>query len=81
MDLIGPSREDLEVLAAELSLHALAVEDAINLRQRPKLDRYPDHLFLSAYQSTFDRSTAQVSTTEIAAFVTGGVLITIRRDE
>ncbi|MDP9028500.1 MAG: magnesium transporter CorA family protein, partial [Actinomycetota bacterium] len=37
--------------------------------------------FLSAYRAIFDRATAQVSTAEIAAFITERALITIRRDE
>ncbi len=81
VDLVSPDRDTLEVLAVELGLHELAVEDAINLRQRPKLDRYPDHLFLSAYATRFDVTTAAISVDEIAAFVTASALITIRRDE
>ena len=34
-------------LAGELSLHEFAVEDALGPHQRPKLDRYATHLFLS----------------------------------
>ena len=81
VDLVSPDRDTLEVLAVELGLHELAVEDAINLRQRPKLDRYPDHLFLSAYATRFDVPTGAISVDEIAAFVTDRALITIRRDE
>lgn len=81
VDLVSPDRDTLEVLAVELGLHELAVEDAINLRQRPKLDRYPDHLFLSAYATRFDVPTGAISVDEIAAFVTDSALITIRRDE
>ncbi|MBW4031190.1 MAG: magnesium transporter CorA family protein [Acidobacteria bacterium] len=81
VDLVSPDRDTLEVLAVELGLHELAVEDAINLRQRPKLDRYPDHLFLAAYATRFDVPTGAISVDEIAAFVTDSALITIRRDE
>jgi magnesium transporter len=81
VDLVSPDRGTLEVLALELGLHELAVEDAINLRQRPKLDRYPDHLFLSAYSTRFDVATAKITVNEIAAFITERALITIRRDE
>ena len=42
VDLCGPDVKDLESVADELGLHALAVEDALDARQRPKLDRYAD---------------------------------------
>ena len=61
VDFCGPSKEQLHELADELGLHELAVEDALGRHQRPKLDRYATHLFLSAtrYGST---SRAAVST-------------------
>ena len=49
VDLVEPSAEALHELAEELGLHELAVEDAIGPRQRPKVDRYATHLFLTAY--------------------------------
>src|ERR1051326_6284564 len=49
LDLRDPDHEDLAVLSEEFGLHPLAVEDAVHERQRPKLDRYSSHLFLTAY--------------------------------
>src|SRR5215510_4614583 len=49
VDLSGPTKERLEELTAALGLHELAVEDALEAHQRPKLDRYPTHLFLSCH--------------------------------
>ena len=49
LDLRGPDHADLAVLSQEFGLHPLAVEDAGHERQRPKLDRYRSHLFLTAY--------------------------------
>lgn len=80
VDLVTPDGDDLALLADELGLHELAVEDAIKLRQRPKLDRYPDHLFLSAYAIGFDPDTAEVATDEIAAFITDRALVTVHKE-
>ena len=38
---------ELEALAGQLGLHELAVEDALGAHERPKLDHYDGHLFLS----------------------------------
>ena len=80
VDLADPGEEDLVSLAGELGLHELAVEDALTLRQRPKLDRYPDHLFLSAYSAEFGVATAQVTTHEIAVFITDRALVTVHTE-
>jgi magnesium transporter len=47
VDLCAPDTVDLEVVAQELGLHELAVEDAVEHRQRPKLDHYRTHDFLN----------------------------------
>ena len=49
VDLCRPSKSELDELASELELHELAVEDALGDHQRPKLDHYATHLFLSAH--------------------------------
>jgi magnesium transporter len=81
LDLRDPDHEDLEVLSEEFGLHRLAVEDAVNERQRPKLDRYRSHLFLTAYGAKLDTGTGELATSELAAFVTERALITVRKDD
>ena len=54
VDLCGPSSGQLHELATELGLHELAVEDALDEHQRPKLDHYTDHLFLSCHAVRVD---------------------------
>jgi magnesium transporter len=81
LDLRAPDREDLDVLSEEFGLHPLAVEDAVNERQRPKLDRYTSHLFLTAYGAKLDTGTGELATSELAAFITDRALITVRKDD
>ena len=80
VDLCAPDRADLDVVAEELGLHALAVEDAVSPRQRPKLDRYDTHDFLSLYAVDLDNDTAALHLSELSAFVTPRVLVTVRKD-
>jgi magnesium transporter len=81
LDLRDPDRSDLAVLSEEFGLHPLAVEDAEQEHQRPKLDRYQSHLFLNAYGARLDTGTGELATSEIAAFVTPRALITVRKDD
>ena len=81
LDLRDPDHDDLAVLSEEFGLHPLAVEDALHHSQRPKLDRYPSHLFLTAYAARLDPGTGELATSELAAFITGQALITVRKDD
>jgi len=81
LDLRDPDRDDMGVLSEEFGLHPLAVEDAIYERQRPKLDRYRSHLFMTAYAAKLDTNTGQLATSELAAFITQRALITVRKDD
>src|SRR4051812_2977899 len=76
IDLCDPTEGDLTRLASELGLHELAVEDALGEHQRPKLDRYRDHLFLTCHAAVVDASTATLQETEINAFIGKEWLIT-----
>jgi magnesium transporter len=81
VDLLAPSKEQLHHLAAELGLHELAVEDALGPHQRPKLDHYESHLFLSTHAVGVDRERGELEVTEIDAFVNHRWLVTVRKDD
>jgi len=49
--------------------------------QRPKLDRYPSHLFLTAYATRLDTAMGELAASELAAFITRQALITVRKDD
>ena len=81
LDLRDPDREDLAVLEAEFGLHPVAVEDAVQEHERPKLDRYRSHLFMTAYGVQLSTETGELHTSELAAFITPRALITVRKDD
>jgi magnesium transporter len=81
LDLRDPGHDDLAVLSEEFGLHPLAVEDAVHPSERPKLDRYRSHLFLTAYGARLDAATGELATSELAAFITSRALITVRKDD
>ncbi len=79
-----PTDEEISGLAAEFNLPALAVEDAVNAHQRPKLDRYGDILFL-VFKSTrylehpvLTVSSEVVQTGEVMLFVGANFVISVR---
>ena len=46
IDVEDTSEEELRPLAQRYGLHRLAIEDCLHLDQRPKLEEYPNHLFI-----------------------------------
>ncbi|MEO6469150.1 MAG: magnesium transporter CorA family protein [Acidimicrobiia bacterium] len=81
VDLCEPDQAQLNELAEELGLHELAVEDALSEHQRPKIDYYESHLFLSCHAVAVDAEQGELHATEIDAFVGKRWFITVRKDE
>jgi magnesium transporter len=80
LDMCEPDKSDLATISEELGLHRLAVEDAVSEHQRPKLDHYESHLFMSAYLAKFDAADDRLSTSEVSVFITASALVTVRKD-
>ncbi|MFD9219527.1 magnesium and cobalt transport protein CorA [Streptomyces sp. NPDC060064] len=73
-----PSEAELLSLAAEFDLHELAVEDALEAHQRPKLERYGDTLFVVLRAARYLDAQEEVDFGELHAFVGKDFLITVR---
>jgi magnesium transporter len=65
-DVRDASDADIQAVAAEFELDELAVEDALNPRQRPKIESYEPHLLLVLYQ--LDEVEDQLEPRQIACF-------------
>ncbi len=78
-DLCVPDRDDLQAIADELGLDPLAVEDAIGRHERPKVDRYPTHLFVNAY-ATAIAGDGRLMAAKVSAFVLPQALVTVRQE-
>jgi magnesium transporter len=82
LDLFDPDEQDLRLVAEEFQLHPLAIEDAVLDHERPKLDRYPGHLFLNLYAVELregEDGRPRPRKAEISSFITERVLITVRK--
>jgi magnesium transporter len=79
-DLCAPAPAELGKIGEELGLHELAVEDVLMDHQRPKLDVYDSHLFISVYGVHVDEEGA-LQPVEIDVFATRNALVTVRQDD
>lgn len=76
--LFRPSDAELLSLADEFGLHPLAVEDAMEAHQRPKLERYGETLFVVLRAARYLDAAEQVDFGELHLFVGPGFVITVR---
>ncbi|MEV7396339.1 magnesium/cobalt transporter CorA [Aeromicrobium sp. NPDC092404] len=72
----NPTADEMHRVAASLQLHPLAVEDALEAHQRPKVERYEDHLFMSIRTVTY--SDDDITTHEVNIFLGKNFLLTVR---
>lgn len=79
--LYRPDEAELASLAHEFDLHELAVEDAINAHQRPKLERYGDTLFVVLRAARYLDDVEEVEFGELHIFVGRDFVITVRHAE
>ncbi len=64
-----PTAQEFERVAAELGLHALAVEDAIKGHQGPKLELYKHSVFAVVKTLRYIEQTSDIETGEIMLFI------------
>ncbi|MEU6777091.1 magnesium and cobalt transport protein CorA [Streptomyces sp. NPDC046759] len=76
--LARPTGTDLHSLAAEFGLHPLAVEDAMEAHQRPKLERYGETLFVVLRAARYLDAPEEVDFGELHVFVGPDFVITVR---
>jgi magnesium transporter len=87
LGLYEPTQAELEGVATVYGLHPLAVEDAVEAHQRPKLDNYDDSLFMvlkTARYVEHDDLTATsevVNTGEVMVFLGSHYVITVRHGD
>ncbi|MEC3952164.1 magnesium/cobalt transporter CorA [Nocardia sp. CDC153] len=86
LGLLEPGKELMTDVAKTFGLHALAVEDAVQARQRPKLERYDDVLFVvlrTVQYLEHELTTVSeiVDTGEVMVFTGPDFVITVRHGE
>ncbi|HEY8584505.1 MAG TPA: magnesium/cobalt transporter CorA [Capillimicrobium sp.] len=79
--LYRPTVEEFSTVAAEFGLHELAVEDAVNAHQRPKLERYGDTLFCVLRPARYVDADETVEFGEVHVFAGPSFVVTVRHGE
>jgi len=78
LGVVEPSAEEFEAIADEFDLHELAVEDAINAHQRPKVELYGDTLLVVVKTAHYVDTEEVIDVGELLLFVHPTFIITVR---
>ena len=81
LGLAEPTQEEFDKVAGDFRFHPLAIEDAINAKQRPKLEDYPDLQFCVLRTAFYDEVRSQVSTGEIFCFIGKHFIVVVRHGD
>ena len=81
LGLYEPSREELGSVARAFGLHELAVEDAVNAHQRPKLEQYDETQFMVLRPARYVDETETVVFGEVEIFAGPHFVISVRHGE
>jgi magnesium transporter len=75
--LTSPTAEEATQLAERFNWHALDLEDVLSKRQRPKVDEYPEYLFVVLHFPAYDKAIQRLNAAELDVFLGPDFLITL----
>jgi magnesium transporter len=78
-DFPNPDHETVEFLAKKFKFHPLDLEDCLTEIQRPKIDEYPDYLFIVLHFPIWNRKNNHITTEEVNVFISQNFVITLHK--
>lgn len=76
--LYEPTEEEFDSVRKEFDLHELAVEDAVDAHQRPKLELYDETLFVVLKPARYVDELEEIELGEILLFVDDDFIVAVR---
>jgi len=80
LDLEQPTAEDISLLREEFGFHPLAIEDALQTHERPKIETYPGYYLIIFYSVEYDTDRQALNFLPITLFVGANYLVSIRAE-
>ncbi len=79
--LAEPTQEEFDKIVGDFRFHPLAIEDAVNAKQRPKFEEYPGLQFCVFKTVFYDEARSEVSTGEIFCFIGDHFIVVVRHGD
>lgn len=81
LNIPRPSRAEMEYLRERFSFHPLDLDDCLSRVQLPKVDEYPDYLFLVLHFPVFNREARITRPSQVSIFVGADYVVTVHRGD
>jgi len=72
-----PTAREVQYLAENFHFHPLNLDDVLSRVQRPKIDRYDDHLFIVLHFPVFNKENRVTTPSEVDIFIGENYVITV----
>jgi magnesium transporter len=77
LNIERPTRADRAWLEEHFDFHPLDYEDVFSRNQRPKVDEYPDYLFVVLHFARFDKTVGRLNAAELDMFIGPDFIVTL----
>ena len=81
LGLAEPTQMEFDKIVGDFRFHPLAIEDAVNAKQRPKFEEYPGVQFCVLKTVFYDEVKSLVSTGEIFCFIGDYFIVVVRHGD
>ena len=81
LGLAEPTQMEFDKIVGDFRFHQLAIEDAVNAKQRPKFEEYPGVQFCVLKTVFYDEAKSLVSTGEIFCFIGEYFIVVVRHGD
>jgi len=81
LGLAEPTQAEFDMVVGELNFHPLAVEDAVNANQRPKIEDYEGLTFMVLKTVFFNQKEQEITTGELMCFIAEHFIVIVRHGE
>ena len=81
LGLAEPTQMEFDKIVGDFRFHPLAIEDAVNAKQRPKFEEYPGVQFCVLKTVFYDEAKSLVSTGEIFCFIGEYFIVVVRHGD
>lgn len=76
IDIINPTEKDIKFLKQKFNIHSLVLEELLIPSYRPKVERYPNYLYMIFYYPIYSKEKRETKPRELDIIITKDTIIT-----
>ena len=81
VNIEGPTTKETDYLSENYGFHPLDLDDCLSRIQRPKIDEYPDYLFMVFHFPVFNQQARVTTPSQVSVFISKDYLVTLHQGD